>query len=401
VSETVDRRRFLGLAGGAGAGLVVASWSWSGAPAQAATVAHRYEYVFTTGTASVYDMDHGHRLVTTLALGSDVIRIRGACFSPVTGQLYVSYLGPTSDPGTHGYLLRYDLARRARVWRHTFAAGQVDSMDITPDGLRIYLPTGATQTQTTTWRVLRGWTGAQVAEVAVALQPHDTVVSLDGKEAYLGAIGSEYLWVLDTATNRIVRKVGPLGAGGPPGGGGVHPFTINGRHTRTFVSVLDLLGFVVADLVTGKLLFRVDLTKLGFSWPDGPTGEPSHGVSLSPDETELYVIDKPNNMVHVFAVTGVTATPPIAPRLVASIALQGSLTGTQSTGAPKEGWVQHSLDGRFVYVGDAGDVINTSTRTTALVLNKLADTRISLEIDFDASGHPIATSSRTGIGRVA
>src|SRR5439155_4283169 len=86
-TPTIDRRRFLGMAGAAGAGLLVGSQPWSIA-ARAATVAHRYEYVFTDGKASVYDLDHNHRLVTTILLGNDVKIIRGACFSPVTGQLF-------------------------------------------------------------------------------------------------------------------------------------------------------------------------------------------------------------------------------------------------------------------------------------------------------------------------
>src|SRR3954454_2356335 len=175
--QPIDRRRFFGLAGAAGAGLVVGRPT-AGVGAQSTAVAHRYEYVFTNGTATVYDMDNGQTRVRTLSLGSDVIDIRGACFSPATGQLYVSYLGADQ---THGFLIRYDLAARKRVWRRSYATGLVDSMDILPNGQRIYMPTGA-QTDTKVWRVLQASTGTAIVNVPVGLRPHDTVVSLDGTE---------------------------------------------------------------------------------------------------------------------------------------------------------------------------------------------------------------------------
>ena len=39
----------------------------------------------------------------------------------------------------------------------------------------------------------------------------------------------------------------------------------------------------------------------------------------------------------------------------------------------RDGWIQHSLDGRFVYVGDSGDVFDAVANLLPLVLS-LADT---------------------------
>ena len=61
-----------------------------------------------------------------------------------------------------------------------------------------------------------------------------------------------------------------------------------------FVNVNELLGFEVGDLRAGKRRFHVEVT--GFE--KGPTkrhGCPSHGIGLTPDETELWLTDAHNS----------------------------------------------------------------------------------------------------------
>jgi DNA-binding beta-propeller fold protein YncE len=127
---------------------------------------------------------------------------------------------------------------------------------------------------------------------------------------------------------------------------------------------------------------------------------PSHGISLSPNEKELYVIDAPNSYVHVFDVSHVPASAPVQ---VADIPLTQPMLSRPETPCAydclKDGWLQHSRDGRFVYVGDAGDVIATTTRKVVAYLPPLANTRKMLEIDW-SNGLPIATTSRIGLGYV-
>jgi hypothetical protein len=120
-------------------------------------------------------------------------------------------------------------------------------------------------------------------------------------------------------------------------------------------------------------------------------------VSLSPDEKELYVIDSPCSYVHVFDVSGL---PNSAPKQVANIKLAHAISGNeQGCGydCQRDGWVQHSVDGRYVFVGDSGDVIDTATRKPVGFLPSLANTRKMLEIDWQ-NGVPIATSERQGLG---
>ena len=111
-------------------------------------------------------------------------------------------------------------------------------------------------------------------------------------------------------------------------------------------------------------------------------------------------MDSINSYVHVFDVTGL---PGLAPRQVADIHLVGALSGQQSDCAydcRKAGWLHHSRDGRYVFVGDSGDVIDTTLRNTTMRLPALANSRMDIEIDFEDSA-PLPTwamSNRNSMG---
>jgi hypothetical protein len=223
--------------------------------------------------------------------------------------------------------------------------------------------------------------------------PHNTVVSPDGARVYLGPRHTNYLVVATTKANRIIRKLGPV-----RGAGGIRPFTINGAQSLAFITLTGFLGFQVGDISTGKILYTVEVR--GFPTTRRAASAPSHGISLSPDEREIYIVDSINSYVHVFDVTGL---PGLAPRQVADIPLVGMLSGNQPDCAydcRKAGWLHHSRDGRYVFVGDSGDVIDTRQRKTAMRLPALANSRMDIEIDFE-DGAPLpkwAMNNRSSIG---
>ena len=177
--------------------------------------------------------------------------------------------------------------------------------------------------------------------------------------------------------------------------GGVRPFTINGSESLVFTTHTGLLGFQVSDLNASKILYTVPVN--GFTAPAGSTS--AHGITISPDEKELYLIDTPNSYVHVFDISGLPAT---APKQVANIKLSQPMTGSETPciyDCGKEGWLLHIGDGRYVVVGDSGDIIDTTTRTVAYHLDSINNTRKFLEIDWQ-NGQPIFTTTRQGMGYV-
>ncbi|MGH2447957.1 MAG: YncE family protein [Chloroflexota bacterium] len=330
------------------------------------------EYVFADGRAYIYDIDHHMRAAGTFRLPG-VTEIKGVAASVKNGDLYVSYLVSRSD----GWVAAYTLQTGRLVWRRSYSIG-VDSMCLTPNGKRMYLPEGD-YTQGTHWRVIDTANGDVVATIETGLGTHDTACGRH--RVYMGPHSDPYLYVASTKTNRVTKRIGPLA-------GGVTPFVINHAETLAFTTSQGLLGFQVSSLKTGKVLYTV--APKGFSWNQTSEGVPSHGIALSPNGKRVWVIDMPNNYVHVFDVSGLPASPP---REVANIKLKHGLAGLENEYESREGWLSFSRGGRYVFVGDTGEVIDTHTLHMVTYRSPLAHTRQYIEIDW-SHGRPIYASPR-------
>ena len=352
-------------------------------PAPGPSGVQHLEYVFDDGLISVYDMDQGQALVKTISLPQTDAGIRGATAAPTTHMLFISYGGDGGGNGD-GSVLAYDLVAERVAWTIHLSTG-IDSGAVSPDGKRLYMPTGE-NTSSGLWDIIDTSNGAVTGTIQGGAGAHNTIVSNDGRYVYLGGRNHNYLDVYDT-TNGQVREVGPLVSG-------VRPFTVNDANTLAFTTATEFDGFQVSSITTGKVLFTVSFGAV----PHGfPYSAPSHGVSLSPDGRQLYVVDSVNKEVHVYDVSGVSQG--VAPAPLGTVPVAG-WNGSENPCAydcGQDGWVQHSLDGRFVYVGDSGEVIETATRRVLTTLPTLANTRKSLEIDW-AGGVPVATSGRVGVG---
>ena len=315
----------------------------------------------------VFDIDRGHRFVKRIAsAGLDEngrpLNVKGVCASALTKRIYVS---------TTQTLTCTDLVTEKILWEKAYEGG-CDRMAISPDGEVIYLPS----LEKDDWHVVDALSGDVIKKIVTHSGAHNTVYGPDGRYAYLAGLQSPLLRVAGTGEHSVARTVGPFSAS-------IRPFTINGSQTLCYVNVNDLLGFEIGDLVTGKMLYRVQVE--GFE--KGPVkrhGCPSHGIALSPDEKEIWLADGPNSRVHVF---DAGARPP---KQLLSIALRD-----------QPGWVTFSIDGRYVYPS-TGDVIETATRKTVALLKDEHGTDVQsekmLEIDFRGD-QPVRAGDQFGIGR--
>jgi len=350
------------------------------------TTAH-WLYVVEDGEVYVYDIDNNHALVKQFPIPE--AGKRGVSVSPTRHLLYVSECGMNSCVGKNGSLLAYDLVHDVVAWIANYAFG-VDQFAVTPDGSTIYMPHGVDATDGV-HSILDASNGKVTGSITTGTNGHNTIVSLDSTQAYLGGYtGSNYnyLHVVDTATNKVILNAGPVT-------NGVRPFTINGKHTFAFTTSSNTCGFQVLSLTTGKVLYTVPF---GGSCSWSASTAPSHGISLSPDEKRAYIIDAPLDQLKVYDVSNL---PNAAPTLVTSVPLS-SLNGYQSscqTNCEREGWVLNDLSGRYVYVGDSGDVIDTGTSKVVKTLPALQNSRMLLEVDW-ANGATSATSTRFGLGGV-
>ena len=334
-----------------------------------------FEYVFASSGIEVYDIDHHNRYVGKIAFPR--LAIRGLAVDPATATLFVAYGGPGGSAGT-GSMLAYNLVSGITLWRRDYQTG-VDNIAITPNGGKIYMAVGEAS-DSSTWEIIDPATGKITGSIQGGSGPHETIVGADGKYVYLGGVNTPYLEVASTSTGRIIKKVGPLH------GPGVRPFTINATQTLAFTTAWSFLGFQVSNIKAGKVLYSV--SPPGFRFDAATFGSiPDHGISLSPDGHQLYLVDTPNGYVHVFDLSGL---PRSAPRDIANIKLAHPPAGGDS-------WLQHSRDGRYVYIGRSGDVIDTASHKIVSYLAPLHTTTEFIEIDW-RHGHPIDATSRYGVG---
>jgi hypothetical protein len=160
--------------------------------------------------------------------------------------------------------------------------------------------------------------------------------------------------------------------------GGLAPFdhgtltAVDPQQRTLFVTQRGLLGFRVIDMRTGATSSVVHFK--GFTWnPHFGPNPPSHGLVLRPDRPELWVLDAPNHALHVFDVSA-------APRHLDDIRLERTLTSPGS--------LAQSADGRYLYVGNAGDVIDAQTQKSISNLPALQRARVVVEIDW-VDGRPV------------
>lgn len=315
----------------------------------------------------VFDIDRGHRFVKRIPLGGlddkgQAINVKGVCASAVTGRIYVS---------TIKTLMCVDLVSEKLLWEKAYEGG-CDRMSIDPKGKFIYLPSF----EGPHWNVVDTITGEVLAKLNPDSGAHNTVVGLDGKFAYLAGLKSPVLSISDTSQHKLVRGVGPFAAS-------IRPFTINSAQTRCYVCVNELLGFEIGDITTGSKLARVEVQ--GFSKGKIKRhGCPSHGIGLTPDEREVWVVDAFNQRLHVY---DNTVEPP---KPITNIELRDEL-----------GWITFSLDGRWAYPS-TGQVIDVQSKKIIVQLTDENDAAVQSEkmvqIVFK-EGKPIAVADQFGIGR--
>ncbi len=246
--------------------------------------------------------------------------------------MYLSYSGDGGDQGT-GSLMKYDLLTDKVVWQKDYPVG-VDSFALTPDGNTMFMPGGEGE-GAPWWYVIKTATGRAVARIDGGSYPHNTIVSLDGKRAYLGPRGDPWVTVVDAKTYRVIRKVGPLRES-------ERPFTINRKQTLVFTTASLSRGFQVSSIRTGKVLYTVDF---GTYPKDFHISTASHGISLSPDEKQVWVIDAVSNVVRAFDVSGLrrsargrsprcpSTRSPVTRRAAATTATAAAGCSTRSTGS--------------------------------------------------------------------
>ena len=341
----------------------------------------------------VLDADHDYKFLKRFA--ADVpasmmpgAEVTGMAASTVTNMLYVAYRMP-------GSLVAFDLATDKVVW--TFngdpTPATVHFMNADPSGCceRPWtLPDGKTlvvgSSYNNWWYVIDGVTGKVKGKIKTPDGPlaHNLAVSPDGKTAYLSSL-SKNLSVADVASRKVLRTITFSDA--------VRPITINHDGSRVYANTEDLLGFEIGDTNTGKMIKRVEapaeIWKAKFADPSNHFfghGGPSHGIGMTPDEKEMWVVDNINYGVLVFDNEGDDnwKYDPVK-----------SFKSTYSSG-----WISMTNDGKLAFLGD-GDVVDVKTHKVIAQLKdengQVLGTEKTLYLAFQ-NGHLVETNNQFAVG---
>ncbi len=344
---------------------------------QSAESERRLLYVATPGVRNyleygghgllVFDIDHKHKFVKRIKTsGVDTegkpLNVKGVCASAVTKRIYIT---------TTRTMTCLDLVTEKIVWEKSLPGG-CDRMSISPDGKIIYVPS----LEGPHWNVVDAMTGERITKITPNSGAHNTVYGADGARAYLAGLRSPWLTIAETRTHASNTAVGPFSAP-------IRPFTVNSAQTRAYCCVNELLGFEVGDITTGKVLHRVEVDGFKKGEPKRH-GCPSHGVGLTPDESEIWVCDAVNRRMHIF---DAAANPP---KQKTSVELRD-----------EPGWITFTIKGDLAYPS-TGDIVDTVTKKIVAHLTDETGAAVQseklLEIDFRGD-QPVRAGDQFGIGR--
>ena len=334
--------------------------------------AQRYLYMSTPDGAQteghsgngimVFDIDHGHRFVRRIEIPSFREGLRGFTGNAKTHRLYYST--------TNRRLGCFDLETDRVVWERVFEAG-CDRSSVTPDGKKIYVPTGWWYRGTNSgFLVINAENGDVLKRLAVGLQAHNSITSLDGRFAYLGT--ETNLTVFRAADDSVARRFSGVGEAG------VFPFTVDSRNRFAYVCLGKHVGFDVLDLETGAVPHRVLAG-------DAPIAHRTHGAGLTPDESELWISDQDDRKLFVFDATQMPPKPKGAVEL--------------SRGG--HGWVCFSLDGQFAWCHTPDIIDAHSHKVLARFQDEHGQEVCSskfIEVHFDG-GRVVSMGNEFGLGR--
>ncbi len=228
----------------------------------------------------IFDIDDGHKFVRRIDIPMFREGMRGMTGNAKRHCLYYS-------TNNHG-LGCFDLESEKVLWEKHFDVG-CDRSSITPDGSKLYVPTGWWYLDPSGGLiVVNPETGEEIKRIAAGPAAHNSITSLDGEFVFLGTTTA--LTMFRTKDDFKVREITPVGEFG------VFPFTVDSFNHFAYVCLGKHVGFDVVDLRTGEVPYRVLAG-------DTPIEHRTHGAALTPNEKELWISDQVGKQLFVFDAT--------------------------------------------------------------------------------------------------
>ena len=260
----------------------------------------------------VLDADHDYRFVKRIPYGLPASELPGPKISGMTSSIPANMIYVTTDGGS---MIAFDLKTDKIAWtfngeskngngsaslqrrrRQTAAAsGPRRCRAARPCWSPPAIITGGIRS---TPRPARCWARSITPDSPIA---HNLTVTADGKIGMLGSLSPRRMTRSSTCRSRQdVCATSPSAIAS-------RPLTINHDGSLVYANVNNLDGFEIGDTKTGKMIKRVELPgemwKAKWADPNGHFfghGLPSHGIGMTPDESEIWVTDGANDAWQVW-----------------------------------------------------------------------------------------------------
>src|SRR5450631_2579926 len=284
----------------------------------------------------VLDVDRNFEFVKRIptwnvAASTSPEEVSGVAASPATNMIYLA---------TRGRLAAFDLGTDQKAWENTYDGTCCERPELTPDGKTLVVGSDLKDF----WYVIDAQTGSLKGKIQAPKSnfAHNMGLSADGKTVFMAPNGVT-MTVGDVPSMKALKTI--------TFSDHIRPFVINHDATRVYANLNNLLGFEIADVKTGEVIKRIEAPAEMWKakWADLNQhfyghGCPSHGIALTPDESELWVVDNINYGVLVYDNTGEWPV------------LKSSFPTTASAD-----WLTIGIDGKYAYLSSS-DIVDVKTK---------------------------------------
>jgi YVTN family beta-propeller protein len=208
--------------------------------------------------------------------------------------------------------------------------GKPNECAVTPDGRYVTVPIRDGDSV-----AIVDVTQQKIVKVLPIKEPHNSVNAGSNRYTFVSSMGGHEIDVIDFEKLDYSAHI--------PVGGRPRPFAVSRDGRTMYVAVSYLHGFNIVDIPEQKVVERVEMPSQHplpprprqYETPDTYT----HGLALSPDESELWVTSMLDDSVYIYDLKAKKFTGPLA-------------TGDGPN------WVNFTPDGKFVAVSntDSNDV---------------------------------------------
>ena len=330
-----------------------------GAPPESGPVRHLL-YIATPGDNGtdnqsgivVLDADKDYSFLKRISYGLPAAMMPGPKNAGIAASIPLQMIYVTTD----GWMKAIDLSTDQIAW--TFKGEAVQPVARTrgaasgccerpwtlPDGKTLLVGSS----YNSWWYYIDGATGKVLGKLPVPDAPvaHNLALSADGQIGVMGSMSSPPkagVAIIDVPNRKVLRYMTFSEM--------VRPLTINHDASLVYVNVNDLIGFEIGDIKTGKMLKRVELP--GDDWKGKGY---SHGIGMTPDESEIWVADPVHNAWQIWDNPGNGLNPVYNPSKM-----------IKPTGGVVHSWIDMTNDGKLAFIGDSS-VIDVKTHKELFVM---------------------------------